>query len=367
MVVFSEIMKLPKRLRSLFRKASTWAGPIGVSTALRGCPCPNAVVVPPKPFTQSVTVDTGKLDATVASWEAYCAEQCPHAASLDGCQVVVNTSEGNSRPVALECTVTPPTDLDADTWVSLCKSTCGEEQDCRIGPESTDGNTPTIRCDSWWTNCAGGRRTEGIPARAKDEPEDDVGRALAHLAALESASIPAFSRLRRELHALGAPRSLLREASRARRDEVRHARAVGALARRHGARLPNQKDAPSEARSIETIALENAVEGCVRETYGALVAVFQGKNARDPEVRGVMRRVAQDEARHAALAWKTHRWLLPRLSTEARLRVEAAMLEATRELRESLPAEDDHAAMALGVPRTPDLVMALGRTFVETN
>jgi len=65
---------------------------------------------------------------------------------------------------------------------------------------------------------------------------------------------------------------------------------------------------------------EIAVEGCVRETFGALEATFQAKNANDPQIRRVMRRIAEDETRHAALAWRVAAWIEPRLSDRQRRR-----------------------------------------------
>jgi hypothetical protein len=61
---------------------------------------------------------------------------------------------------------------------------------------------------------------------------------LAEAAWLEAASVDAFRVLRLELRAHSAPRRLLRAASRAARDERRHARAAGALARRFDVTVP---------------------------------------------------------------------------------------------------------------------------------
>jgi hypothetical protein len=44
------------------------------------------------------------------------------------------------------------------------------------------------------------------------------------------------------------------------------------LALRHGACSLPGAAAPRPVRSLEDIAVENAVEGCVRETYAALLA-----------------------------------------------------------------------------------------------
>jgi hypothetical protein len=63
------------------------------------------------------------------------------------------------------------------------------------------------------------------------------------------------------------------------------------------------------ARSLEELAVENAVEGCVRETYGALTAIWQARTAKDPSVAAAVRRIARDETRHAALSWANQRSL----------------------------------------------------------
>jgi hypothetical protein len=50
---------------------------------------------------------------------------------------------------------------------------------------------------------------------------------------------------------------------------------MGALARRVGARPRAVQVVRGALRSIEAIALDNAVEGCVRETYGAPPALIR--------------------------------------------------------------------------------------------
>jgi hypothetical protein len=47
------------------------------------------------------------------------------------------------------------------------------------------------------------------------------------------------------------------------------------LARRHGVAPLPIKVGAFPARSLEDLAVENATEGCVRETYGALLALWQ--------------------------------------------------------------------------------------------
>jgi hypothetical protein len=104
------------------------------------------------------------------------------------------------------------------------------------------------------------------------------------------------------------------------------------------------------------MAIENAVEGCVRETFGALVAHWQARHARDPDVARVMRVVARDETRHAALAWAIAEWAAGRDARErerARVREGAAtaMRRAAAELaREIVRAPAPALVHDAGVP-----------------
>jgi hypothetical protein len=96
-------------------------------------------------------------------------------------------------------------------------------------------------------------------------------------------------------------------------------------------------------RSLVEIALENAREGCGRELLGVFVADWHAAHAEDPVVRRFYRRIAADEARHAALSLRLQRWLRGRLCEADRARVDA---EAARFLRGAFVA----APPALGVP-----------------
>jgi hypothetical protein len=180
-----------------------------------------------------------------------------------------------------------------------------------------------------------GRRPAGleIPECAGDASvTSELGDYFAQVAHLEAASVEAFTRLREELVAHEAPTALVRMAARSGRDEVRHARIVGRLARRFGGTQALVHVAPREKRSLEEMACENAVEGCVRETFGALLAQWQAAHAEDAEVRAAMRVIAADETRHAALAWAIARWASTKLDVEARARVSRAQADAVRAL-----------------------------------
>jgi hypothetical protein len=200
--------------------------------------------------------------------------------------------------------------------------------------------------------CIVGRRPEGLRQSAGDL-RASLGAFFAHSAALEAASVPAFLRLSRELERHGAPRSLVARAVAAAHDEVRHARAVSELARAFGGQTPPWSLAPASLRELEAVAIENAIEGCVRETYGALVAQYQQQHARDGRIRAVYRRIAADETRHAELSWAVARWAESRLSPAARRRVQAARAAAASELVaqvQSTPAAQHDGVAGLPPP-----------------
>jgi hypothetical protein len=170
------------------------------------------------------------------------------------------------------------------------------------------------------------------------------------MAYLEAASVQAFIRLARELEAHGAPLALQRAAERAALDEVRHARVTKALAENEGGCVPAVRAARQRHRSLEAIAIDNAVEGCVRETFGAAVAAMQAARAGDAAVRTAMGPIARDEANHASLSWRLAAWLDTKLDVDARGRVENARSRAVDDLAREIavePAERDRHALGL--------------------
>lgn len=186
-------------------------------------------------------------------------------------------------------------------------------------------------------NCVIGRRPAGLRARrARRRGGGALGRYLGEAAGLEAASVAAFLALRAELAQHGAPGSLLAQALVAAHDEVRHARVTAWLARRHGGVAARPAVAPRRARPLLEIAVENEVEGCVRETFGALIGRYQAARAGDPAIAAVMADIAEDEARHAALSWQVADFLAGRLPARALSRVREARRGAVAALRAEL-------------------------------
>jgi hypothetical protein len=178
-----------------------------------------------------------------------------------------------------------------------------------------------------------------------------VARVLGDMAFLEAASVEAFERLAAELAAHGAPPRLTQAALAAAKDETRHARVMTALAERAGAVVDAPRCRRRRKRSLEAIAIENAVEGCVRETFGAAVAAVQAATASHEGVRRAMRRIAPDEMRHADLSWSVAGWLEGRLDKGSRARVAGARRRAAvallRETRDGVAPE---IVSELGLP-----------------
>jgi hypothetical protein len=206
----------------------------------------------------------------------------------------------------------------------------------------------------------GGRCPEGLAVPASGIAGDPLGAWLAASAHLEAASIDAFEILAAELAAHRAPPALIRAARAATADERRHADAIGRLAVGRGATPPAAHVNRGPIRDIEAVARENAVEGCVRETYAALLACRQARAATDPAIRGAMTGIARDETRHAALAWVVDGWSQSLLAPAARRRVREARREAIEDLLDAplaglsrdaraqagLPGEEEEARLA---------------------
>src|SRR5690606_33136020 len=98
------------------------------------------------------------------------------------------------------------------------------------------------------------------------------------------------------------------------------------------------------------------------ETWGAVIAEWQARAARDPELRAAFAAIARDEARHAALAWAVDRWARERLDQAACARVDAAREAAARELCDG-PELAALAGGALGLPDGPQVRGLYARTL----
>ncbi|HEX8792801.1 MAG TPA: ferritin-like domain-containing protein [Polyangiaceae bacterium] len=212
----------------------------------------------------------------------------------------------------------------ADACAGWCNAVApsnalGGPYSCFLEPWNGSGPI-TGSCYVNGSGCNNGRPPRSFrPRRTRTSSRTAEGLSMA--AQLEAASVCAFQVLARDLERFGAPRSLIASARSSARDETRHARAMTRAAKRYGCTPPRVRAKARSAASLPALAKQNAEEGCVRETFSAAVAVIQARTARDPALRVAMRRIADDELRHAAFSWRLHEWLLSRLPATERHRL----------------------------------------------
>lgn len=152
-------------------------------------------------------------------------------------------------------------------------------------------------------------------------------------AQVEHASIASFDRFCLQLLALGAPPLLLEQAHRAAIDEVRHAQLSFAVASIYAGQPlgpgPLVVSAQAFADFTPGFVLRSAVEeGCVGETLAAADAEAASTRVTDPALRQVLTTIANDEAEHAALAYRFVAWALGALGGEARHAIDAGFTTA---------------------------------------
>lgn len=262
-----------------------------------------------------------------------------------------------------ECGISSYNDGCGWTVTATCRSgkdecrvddDCPDEGQCAAGYDDGDNDPSIYSCMN--IDCAIGRpfHVEGVqrsaPARARADwstgeldvstlSDDQRARLGAHwleVAAMEHASVASFAAFTFQLLALGAPADLLRDTQQAALDEVEHARlAYGLASACLGEPLgPGPLDLHGAAPSYGLTEVVRGLvrEGCVGETVGAAEAAEAARRCVDPHLRAVLERIAADEARHAALAWRSLRWLLQSGGPELRTRVHDAVAEASREL-----------------------------------
>jgi hypothetical protein len=217
---------------------------------------------------------------------------------------------------------------------------------CKI--DCADPGKITIR---YLASVCGRRVVDGEGTIARGHAPRSLGEYLAESAQLEAESVPAFRRVGDALSAYGAPSELVRAARVAMAEEARHWRRTRELARKHGVEPTKPTMAARPFASLEALALENVVEGCVRETFGAMVAARQASEAADPDVRALMTDIAREEMGHAALSWKIDAWARSSLGQEFSARRKQAAVGALAELlAASQQPADGGVLAATGLP-----------------
>jgi hypothetical protein len=199
-----------------------------------------------------------------------------------------------------------------------------------------DGSNDVVRVASSitrtdWIGDVGGARDSHHDRDANDAHDWLVS------AALEHASIASFAVLSLELMALGAPADLVRRAHEAALDEIRHAESSYALASQSSQKYgPASLPIPSRsAPTLASVAVESLVDGGFGETAGAASLAARAERAAragNVKLARVLEEMAEDETRHAELAFAIVAW--------AARTGGAPVLAALRAALASLPEHD---------------------------
>ena len=119
---------------------------------------------------------------------------------------------------------------------------------------------------------------------------------------------------------LGAPSELVEACNRALADETAHTRTCFGLASAYGGTAigPARLDIEHCFEDTSLLAIAKLVlrEGCLGETVASLEALAAAEVASDPAVKRALTQIANDELRHAELAFKFLRWALTLSSVE---------------------------------------------------
>lgn len=191
------------------------------------------------------------------------------------------------------------------------------------------------------------------PLRDNTIDEATERRILAHWAneaSAESASIPAFIALARDLRRVGAPTGLVAQALRAAREEAIHTELCRSLANAHS---PMELHVETPATPVpmdldrqtllRRLALEAFWDGCLAEGVAASVAQRSVHRTKDATTRNALCVIARDERHHAELS----RQILDYCLLEGGLSIRDALVAIMEEKRceeariDRFDAEDD--------------------------
>lgn len=299
--------------------------------------------------------------------------------STDPCRGPVTRSPGHSEITAPVYSMNVP--LSTTECAKLCQKLARKEHDYEwstlIGMENFKASkcdtkldaqgqgqlsctADYIMVDSDYTNAPGcyspPRPMVGrMPAGLHVEPVEAatlLGDYFADMAAMETAAITAFRYLARELEAYQAPAELIRLAKTAIIEETGHAQLAGLLSQACDTAVPHVEVADFQLRSLFEIALENAVEGCVNETFAAACGLWQHEQAGLEVFRAVIGHIAEEEIGHAALSWAIHEWVMPQLTASQQAHIRQAQAAAVEVLAQKfLHEEHPLVRQAVGLPQ----------------
>lgn len=227
------------------------------------------------------------------------------------------------------------------------------------GTKSARVKDATACCYTWVIPCPGGRafrddrgdavvagssrRRDWAPPFAFEAGALDAAARAAlaehwtREALYEHASIASFAQLTLDLLAFGAPPALVASAQRAGLDEVEHAKSAFALAAAYGGEPVGPTAlavTPCAAMSLAHLARTTFIDACVGESVASAYLADRARTASDVELRALFATMAEDEERHAELAWRIVAWALAEGGAEVAAALRESADEVARELAE---------------------------------
>jgi hypothetical protein len=150
---------------------------------------------------------------------------------------------------------------------------------------------------------------------APDDPRPRLGRLWLQDGLAEQAAVAAFGQLALQLLRFGAPPELVAAAHAAALDELEHARLCFSLARGYGEAASSVAPFPAATavdRELDLAQLmdESIIDGAFAEGFAANGLLCAAAQCEDAAVTEILRRLAREESRHAALAWDIAEWAL---------------------------------------------------------
>ena len=142
----------------------------------------------------------------------------------------------------------------------------------------------------------------------------EIGIQWLQQAEAEHASVASFARHTLQLMSIGAPSELLHRSQAASIDEIKHAKMCYGFASifLDQDMNPGSLDVENSLEKVEIKDIIQSVihEGCIEESLAAIEAHFRAKIAEDFAIKTTLKEIADDETKHAKLAWDTITWIL---------------------------------------------------------
>lgn len=182
-------------------------------------------------------------------------------------------------------------------------------------PYIVEGMVRTTACarrEGWWDEdvVMQWERLEALPEAVREQ----IAAKWATDGCHEHASIASFSSFLMDLLALGAPATLIAQATQAIADEIDHAARCFTIASAYAQMPlgPAELDTSSStaSRDIKQMLIAAIEEGCIGESCAAYEAQVAQLDTVHPYIRESLHIIAVDETEHALLAWAFVDWVL---------------------------------------------------------